>query len=304
MRFAMVLSARIRELLRVKGVTQELLYGEDTNFNDKLDFNEMDGDDSWPPDNSDKKLDKGWIAYLSCYSYDKNVDGYGSRRVNINSANERRLSRSLNISRGQAKWIVEKRGNDGFRSIGDLIGDNSPRDSSSNNSPRDSSSNNNNGERNPGNRDVPAEPLDTEAFKRIADQITTRDEQQIPGRINVNTAPREVLIALLGDDASAESLADAIIAYRSGLALGMTSIADLLDVQSMKVEKFKKIADMITVRSDVFTVRCLAVAESRGVARTTLRTEAVVDRSSTPGSILYWYQGAGPYFASYAQTGQ
>ncbi|MHC4186549.1 MAG: hypothetical protein ACYSR4_11585, partial [Planctomycetota bacterium] len=34
----------IRELLRVKGVTEELLYGEDTNFNGRLDYNEKDGD--------------------------------------------------------------------------------------------------------------------------------------------------------------------------------------------------------------------------------------------------------------------
>jgi type II secretory pathway component PulK len=284
----------IRELLCVKGVTQQLLYGEDTNFNGKLDFNEMDGDESWPYDNGDEKLDKGWIAYLTCYSYDKNVDGFGNSRVNISSAGEGRLRRSLNISRGQAKWIVEKRDGDGFQSIGDLISDNSPERSSSNN----------NGGGNRGGRDVPAEPVDTETFKRIADQITIRDEREVEGRVNINTAPVEVLKALFGGDNSAESLANDVVVHRNGLIDGMGSIADILDVKSMTKEKFKKIADMITVRSDIYTVRCFAEAQSEGIVRTTLRTEAVVDRGATPSSILYWYQGVGPYFANYSQTGQ
>jgi len=296
----------IRELLRVKGVTQELLYGEDTNFNGKLDFNERDGEDSWPADNGDDKLDKGWIAYLSCYSSGRNVDAYGNQKVNINKAQEGQLRRSLNISRGQAKWIVDNRKKDGYKSIADLISDNSPKESGGNdssNSSSNSNSNNNSG-RNSRNDRVQAEPLDMETFRRIADQITTRDEKQIPGLVNINTASREVLKALLGGDKSAESLADDIIAYRGGLGMGMSSIADVLDVRSMKVDKFKKIANLITVGSDVFTVRCLAVAESEQIVKTTLRTEAVVDRSAEPVSILYWYQGADPYFASYARSGQ
>ena len=40
----------VRELLAVKGVTEGLLYGEDTNLNDQLDYNEMDGDASPPAD--------------------------------------------------------------------------------------------------------------------------------------------------------------------------------------------------------------------------------------------------------------
>ncbi|MBA7687564.1 hypothetical protein ES703_96028 [subsurface metagenome] len=64
----------IRELLLVRGVTGRLLYGEDTNQNGQLDSNERDGDRSPPDDNEDGRLDKGLIEYLTCYSYDKNVD--------------------------------------------------------------------------------------------------------------------------------------------------------------------------------------------------------------------------------------
>lgn len=41
------------ELLLVRGVSSEYLYGEDFNRNGLLDPNENDGDVTWPPDNAD-----------------------------------------------------------------------------------------------------------------------------------------------------------------------------------------------------------------------------------------------------------
>lgn len=58
----------IRELLLVKDVTPELFYGEDTNFNGVLDYNERDGDATPPIDDGDTELDLGWIAHLTCYT--------------------------------------------------------------------------------------------------------------------------------------------------------------------------------------------------------------------------------------------
>ncbi|MGE5294240.1 MAG: general secretion pathway protein GspK, partial [Solirubrobacterales bacterium] len=81
----------VRELLCVKGVTEENLYGEDTNLNGLLDSNEKDGDLTPPSDNGDEYLDQGWIAYLTCYSYEKNVDAEGESRVNLNQADQQQL---------------------------------------------------------------------------------------------------------------------------------------------------------------------------------------------------------------------
>ncbi|MHC4890374.1 MAG: type II secretion system minor pseudopilin, partial [Planctomycetota bacterium] len=67
----------IRELLLVKDVTPELFYGEDTNFNGQLDYNERDGDKSPPADDKDDELDEGWIAHLTCYSSADNGSGTG-----------------------------------------------------------------------------------------------------------------------------------------------------------------------------------------------------------------------------------
>lgn len=276
----------IRELLLVKDVTPELLYGEDTNFNDTLDYNEQDGDESPPNDDGDSELDKGWIAYLTCYSYDNNKDADGNQKVNINQANEDQLINSLGISSGNARWIVENRPNNGYQSIGDLISTGGS--GSQGNSSSQGNSDNNQNQQNEQNQ---AEPLSSQTFNQIADKITTQNGQKLEGKVNINTAPMIVLRALLGGSDSAEQIAEDIITYREGLLYGMQSIAELRQVQSINTNTFKTISGYITTRSDVYTIRCIATADRNGTDGATMETEAVVDRSASPFKILYWYQG-------------
>ena len=72
------------ELLLVKGVTPELLYGEDANRNGLLDANENDGELTSPLDNQDGKLNLGWNAYLTVYSRESNLQYDGTERINAN----------------------------------------------------------------------------------------------------------------------------------------------------------------------------------------------------------------------------
>ncbi len=250
----------IRELLLVKDVTEQLFFGEDTNLNGQLDYNEQDGEESLPYDDGDSELDKGWIAYLTCYSYDNNKDAEGNQKININEGNASQLSRSLGISNSQAEWIVENRTHD---SIGDLI----------------STGGSNQG-------------LDSQTFSSIADKITVDGSDKIPGKVNINTASEIVLTALMGGGDSSEQAAENIIAYRESLLYGMESIGELLDVPSMNINTFKEIADLITTRSDVYSIRCVATADRNGKNGAKLETEAVVDRVESPCKILFWYQGA------------
>ena len=261
----------IRELLQVKGMTKDFLYGEDTNLNDQLDYTEMDGEVSPPIDNGDSYLDKGWIAYLSCYSYEKNVDAEGNNRININEAGERQLQNGLGLTRGQAQWIVQNRGS-GFQSVAHLLNNNAAE------KPPESS----------GNSEAP-QPIDRQTFGQIVDRITISGEARLPGKVNINTAPKEVLVSLLGGSEQADQLAQNILAERSGRLYGFTTMADLLSVPSMTINRLKSIANQITVRSDVFTIRCFATADVSGAR---LQTECVVDRGASPCTILYWYQGA------------
>ena len=292
----------IRELLMVKGVTEELFYGEDTNFNGLLDYNEQDGDESPPRDNGDDVLDKGWIAYLTCYSYDKNTDAEGNQRTNINQANERQLENSLEISGAQARWIVQRRQNNNFSSIADLL------DNSSSQQPQQSSQQSQqNQQQSQQNQQQPqqqssqrgsqgdsqnssqqTEPVDTQTFYQIADKITVNSASQIPGRVNINTASKWVLVALLGGSEADEQTAENIVAHREGLVDGMHSIAELMSAGLVNSQTFRQIANNITTRSDVFTIRCFATADRGGIDGTIMQTEVVVDRSQSPYTTLYW----------------
>lgn len=266
----------IRELMLVKGVTAELLYGEDTNFNGKLDYNERDKELTPPVDDGDDVLDKGWVDYLTCYSYDKNTDASGGARVNVNSANQNDMESSLGIKSSQAKWIVDNRNNKKYESIGDLISDSSPREPTS------------------GSRSDPnaSEALDLQTFNRIADKITVADGQKVQGRVNVNTASDVVLTALFGGGDTAERIADDIIGYRETLASGMESIGEMMQAGLVDVGSFKKVANSLTTRSEVYNVRCFAAADRNGTEGAALQTEVVLDRSSNPCEVLYWYEGA------------
>jgi type II secretory pathway component PulK len=65
----------IEELLYVRGVTPDLLFGNDRNRNGVLDPDEDDGSG---------QLNPGWAAYLTVYSREQNVDSTGQPRIYVN----------------------------------------------------------------------------------------------------------------------------------------------------------------------------------------------------------------------------
>jgi type II secretory pathway component PulK len=194
----------LRELLLVRGVTEELFYGEDTNLNGRLDYNEMDGDTNPPSDNMDAVLDKGWAAYLTCY-------------------------------------------------------------------PIESSSG---------------------TTQTTQDTTTQTESSGGDGLVNINTASDVVLAALLGGTNEAYVIANAIIAYRNTLESGIADPSELTEVGILTSDIMDQIQDYITVSSNIFTIRCVATTAQNGPYGTTLQTEVVVNRSSSPYEVLYWYQGA------------
>ena len=99
------------ELLLVRGVTPELLYGEDTNRNGILDPNENDGDATLPLDNADGVLDAGWSAYLTVHSREINIRPDGSEKINVNQTMLTELYDQLETELGpdEARFIVAYR---------------------------------------------------------------------------------------------------------------------------------------------------------------------------------------------------
>lgn len=243
----------IRELLRVKDVTEYLFYGTEIE-------NEQQGQNI--------TVNEGWINYLTCYSLEINKDAEGENRINVNNAREKKLKDELEIRTAYAKWIVDNRGN-GFSAIGDLISNKSPDKAS------DSTANSNN-----------AAPLDVQTVLDIADKIKISNYAMLFGKINLNTASKTVLTALLE---GRDDIAEDIVAYRMGQLSGITSLSELTQISSLKKATIKKIIDSITVRSCIFMIRSQGSAHLTDTRRT---IEAVVDRSQSPAVIVYYCEGA------------
>ncbi|HEV3300417.1 MAG TPA: hypothetical protein VG055_12295 [Planctomycetaceae bacterium] len=93
------------DLLLVKGVTPALLYGEDLNRNGILD----PGEDI----NGDGVFDRGWSAYLTVSSAERNVQQDGTSRINVNQQDLPALYDQLSGTLGQkqAQYIVAYRMN-------------------------------------------------------------------------------------------------------------------------------------------------------------------------------------------------
>lgn len=74
----------LRELLQVRGITSELLYGEDQNRDGILDPEEDDGDRSRPSDNADGLLQRGLSDCVTLLSCEGTTLANGRRKINLN----------------------------------------------------------------------------------------------------------------------------------------------------------------------------------------------------------------------------
>lgn len=239
----------IEELLYVKGFDWVVLYGEDTNFNGTLDANENDGDANFPPDNQDGVLDYGLAHFVTIYSYDPNTTGTGAKRVNVNKASDAELKSTVGkqVSTAQMDELLKRRKTSPLMSVGDLL-------------------------------DIKG--WTEEAARKVMDLITVHDNDYVPGVININTAPREVLKALPDID---EDTANKMIEFRTTTEENLSDIGWVLRV--IGKNKFKRIANFISVRSNQFMIQSVGRVPGSPVFA---RLKVVVDRASKPWKILYW----------------
>jgi hypothetical protein len=77
---------KLRDLLRVPGVTDQLLFGEDGNGNGILDQNENDGDRSEPFDNADGVLQSGWAAHWTVLGGEGTIASNGTAKIRLNQS--------------------------------------------------------------------------------------------------------------------------------------------------------------------------------------------------------------------------
>ncbi len=121
--------------------------------------------------------------------------------------------------------------------------------------------------------------LTMEEFQPIADRLTTSRDEELVGLINVNTAPRQVLLCLPELD---ESDVDALIERRMETGADLSSVAWVAD--ALPAEKGIAIGGHITVRSFQYSADIVSVS---GDGRAYKRYRVVVDARSSPPRVLY-----------------
>ena len=241
----------VDEILLIKGASEELLYGEDTNLNGVLDDCENDGDQSEPPDNRNGRLDPGFYDYVTVYSVEANVDAQGNSRINLNSASTRSDLRKLleeTVTADRALEIMTLvPTNPSYANVLDFYF---------------------------------RAGLTFKEFSPIADRLTTSSAQTLPGLVNVNAAPKEVLMCLPGLE---ESDVEELLSYRTANSEELTSIA--WAAQVLDRAKGVGIGSYITVRSYQYSADIVCLS---GNGRAYKRYKAVFDTQGTTPRVVYW----------------
>ncbi|MCY3005290.1 MAG: type II secretion system protein GspK [Planctomycetota bacterium] len=118
----------------------------------------------------------------------------------------------------------------------------------------------------------------------LMDKVTTVEAPMLPGRININEAPREILGGLPG---MTDEILDKLIESRSSQSDTENRKYETWPMVEgiLTLDQMKTIAPLITGGGDVMRVQCVGYFEqSSGFAR----TEAVIDGSgSVPVIVLY-----------------
>jgi competence ComEA-like helix-hairpin-helix protein len=275
----------IRELLLVRGVTRDLLFGKDTHGNGLLPAAGDGEDDSLSGDSTASDTDAGWAGILTVGSSEKNVNAGGQDRVNVQTADESSLTSVKGITSAMARAIVAYRGQNTLKSIADLLDVTAPQNQGQGGN-GNANGNFNQGDSSQSQADgqgAPAQPggggggsgsggkvISAEVLMEFADDITTADSSQdLSGMININTAALDVLACLPGVD---RQLAQAIISYRQSSGF-FANPAELLKVGGMTPEIFKQVAPLVSARSETFRILSEGKVTSTGARQ---RIQAIV----------------------------
>jgi DNA uptake protein ComE-like DNA-binding protein len=252
----------VRELLMVRGVTPELLLGDDIHQDGFLPRAPIGGNNNDDSADRSSDVDAGWAGLITVDSYVNNVSASGQDRVNIRTADANALAGVPGITSDIAQAIVAYRSQHQYQSIADLLDVTPPQPANQGGSSGGSNSRNSNSSGNSQSGDQSSGPsvISVDLLTDIGDDVTVDSGQKLTGLINVNTAGADVLACLPGVDME---LARAIISYRSSSGF-LANVAYLMKVPGMTEDIFKGIAPLVTARSETYRILCEGQVNSTG----------------------------------------
>ena len=319
----------LEELLWVRGVTPQLLFGTDYNRNGMQDLGEDTGN-GWDP---------GWAGYLTVFSRERNVDADGNPRAFLNDTNlatqhstlvtavgqpladfitlyrtqnPAGQSTTMTLTLGGAQGggiqlqVVMSSGGPGGGSraasaqeIADKIaevtkatGGSQPKSLSSRYDLIDAGVSWTIGSGRTQTTLTLQSPLQSknraqmeQLLPKLIDKTTTQQLSELPARVNVNTAPRDVLMCLPG---MTDTEAQAILDNQPGTTADpddemYQTQAWLMFKANLSVARMKALERYVTARTQVYRLQSIGRLDRGGPVA---RVEAVVDTNSGKPRIL------------------
>lgn len=287
----------VEELLLVRGVTPSLLFGLDADRNGFADPHEVGG---VLPEGveADGSFDRGWSGYLTVHSVESNLNAAGEPRINLNGTDLEQLHADLSEQMPElASFVVAYRQNGAytgskaaskepapqpnftkkaaykFKSVLDLVGAKTSVVA--------------NGDTIVLVSPIAGDPLALgTVLPTLLDALTTVAEKTIQGRINVNQAPREVLLTVPG---LIEEKVDQILSGRSpeptDQAFGSDQPTWLMTQGIVTLDEMKALLPYLNFGGGVYRAQIIGNFEVGGP---TARIEVLFDTTSGPPRQLLW----------------
>ncbi|MCA9214379.1 MAG: general secretion pathway protein GspK [Planctomycetales bacterium] len=335
----------LQELLQVRGVTVELLFGFDRNHNytieeferpqlhqqqnDGQPQNELtsgEGDQSQSQESKDQPSDRQdatriaparpndrqqddplvipepWCRFLTVTSAEHNHDFFGQPRINLNAPDLGSLHRSLQARFGSdiAKFVVAVRQSGLYK--GSKSPNSQPLPSWKPNVPPSfeltSVGSLHNAKVALGDKDDPTiyqspwagtgETSDSVEFAEFCDSVTLVDLAVVSGRINIMSAPREVLMAI--PELTTEHVDQILIARSQDPGRDPNSVQRpspywLVEEEIMSANTFEQLSPYLTMSGDVFRCQIVGYYTDNSPIH---RIEVIVDGTDdTPRPVYY-----------------
>jgi type II secretory pathway component PulK len=241
----------VEELRLVYGASLDILVGEDSNRNGVLDANEQ-------KNVVGGQMEPGVLEYFTVYNLHPNTRSDGTAFTNVNSQAGLRTLLQTRLGSSRAGEIIRRAfpgssgGGPSTMSYASLL------------------------------QFYLGSGMTADEFAKVADDLTVTN-RPVVGRVNINTAPAEVLACLPGMDANS---AQQVVTYRESNSANLTSIAWIADALGTGSRVLRTLAqgDYITTKSYQFTADIAAVGPfGRGYRR----VKFVFDVSGGTPRIIY-----------------
>jgi hypothetical protein len=297
----------------VAGVWPESTRGEDWNLDGRLDSNEDDGDQTWPPDNRDGILDAGLSGLLTASSLTSPRAASGEDRLNLATATSEEVVERLGLTAPQASALLAYAKTPNARLEQLLVvplstlsqggaaaagganptggagaatgGKGSSGSSTSGSSTQGRTGRSSGGSSGATGGVAQAGPgnLDSAAIGKVMNECTLKEfTRPEPGKMNVNTVSGRVLKEVFDMN---PKLADSLLSRRDAKVTGLTSLAAVLDIPGMTPQILSSLATKLDVQSFVFTITSRGRSITIGGESEMIVT---VDRSTLPAQILMY----------------